>query len=74
MFFNALYYNEEGSQIANDAATLRVRLVAVYHNFVLSRPPMLGYARSRMEATIISPYTALLSARFFSTKDPRRII
>ena len=72
---NALYYNEEGSQIANDAAaTLRVCLVAVYHNFVLSRPPMLGYARSRMEATIISPYTALLSARFFSTKDPRRII
>lgn len=30
VFWNAIFYNEPGSQISNDASTLKVRAIALY--------------------------------------------
>ena len=69
VFLNALYYNEEGSQIANDAATLKVCITTMCYSPELSRIPIIGYARSRMETAIISSNTAFLSACFLGAED-----
>lgn len=69
VFLNALYYNEEGSQIANDATTLKVCLAA-FQSSLLSRMSTSVCPRGRVETAIIPPNATLLSAPFFSSEDP----
>ncbi len=65
MFLNASYYNEEGSQISKDAATLKVSSPQLFIAQTPSRPCPLrreGYLGKRMETAVSSPCTAHLTS------------
>jgi hypothetical protein len=71
VFLNALYYNEDDSQIAVDADKLRVRPALLIYTMPCAHRSMIGQAGQRVESAAGSAFTPRVPASRVTSEGPQ---